>query len=47
MELEQYKAFLAQKYTSKPKFKKANVVKIMSCTNIKQLLLLRKKLKID
>jgi hypothetical protein len=47
MGLEQYKAFLAQKYMSMPKFKKTNIVKIMMCTTIKQLLLLRKKLKIS
>lgn len=47
MDLEQYKAYVAQKYMDTGKSKKNNLVKIMKCENIKQLLLLRKKLKLD
>lgn len=47
MDLEQYKAYLAQKYMDSGKVKKSNLVKIMESKNIKQLLLLRKKLGLD
>ena len=47
MDLERYKAYLAQLYIDTGKSKKNNLVKIMKCENIKQLLLLRKKLKLD
>lgn len=47
MDLERYKAFLAQKYMDKGKAKKNNLVKIMKCKDIKQLLLLRKKLGLE
>lgn len=47
MDLEQYKAYLAQKYMDSGKAKKSNLVKLMKCESIKQLLLLRKKLKLN